>query len=78
MNKEQSVVETERAIITRNLERHHIETVWGKASLPNPHTVRVTLKRWRDARPIGGDHPDCHRFFPVPSCRGALRQSARA
>ena len=44
MNREQAVVETERAIITRNLERHHIETVWGRASLPDAHTVRVTLK----------------------------------
>jgi NAD(P) transhydrogenase len=44
MRREQSVVKTERATITRNLERHHIETVWGRASLPDPHTVRVTLK----------------------------------
>jgi NAD(P) transhydrogenase len=44
MHREQAVVETERAIITRNLERHHIETVWGQASLPDPHIVRVTLK----------------------------------
>jgi NAD(P) transhydrogenase len=44
MRREQSVVKTEREIITRNLERHHIETIWGRASLPDPHTVRVTLK----------------------------------
>ena len=44
MKREQAVVETERATITRNLERHHIETVWGSASLTDPHTVRVALK----------------------------------
>jgi len=41
---EQALVDIERATITRNLERHHIETVWGNASLPDPHTVRVALK----------------------------------
>ncbi len=44
MLREQAVVKTEREIITRNLEHHHIETVWGSASLPDLHTVRVTLK----------------------------------
>ncbi len=44
IRREHSVVDTERATITRNLEHHHIETVWGQASLPDPHTVRVTLK----------------------------------
>ena len=44
MKREQAVVETERATITRNLERHHIETIWGTASLTDPHTVRVALK----------------------------------
>ncbi len=44
MRREQSVVKTERATITRNLEHHHIETIWGKASLPDAHTVRVALK----------------------------------
>ena len=44
MRREHAVVQTERDIITRNLEHHHIETVWGRASLPDPHTVRVTLK----------------------------------
>jgi NAD(P) transhydrogenase len=44
MHREQSVVETERLTISRNLEHHHIVTVWGTASLPDPHTVRVALK----------------------------------
>lgn len=44
MKREQAVVETERATITRNLERHHIHTVWGTASLTDPHTVRVALR----------------------------------
>jgi NAD(P) transhydrogenase len=44
IKSEQAVVETERATITRNLERHHIETIWGSASLPDTHTVRVALK----------------------------------
>jgi NAD(P) transhydrogenase len=44
MRREQSVVKTERATIARNLEHHHIETVWGRASLPDPHIVRVALK----------------------------------
>jgi NAD(P) transhydrogenase len=44
MRREHSVVKTERATIAHNLERHHIETVWGKASLTDPHTVRVALK----------------------------------
>jgi NAD(P) transhydrogenase len=44
MHREQAVVETERATITRNLEHHHIQTVWGTATLPDPHTVRVTLR----------------------------------
>jgi len=44
MRREQSVVKTERATITHNLERHHIDTVWGRASLADPHSVRVALK----------------------------------
>jgi NAD(P) transhydrogenase len=47
MTRERAVVKTERAIIAQNLERHHIETVWGRASLPDPHTVRVVLKDGR-------------------------------
>jgi NAD(P) transhydrogenase len=43
MFREQAVVETERKIISDNLERHHIETVWGNASLKNTHTVHVQL-----------------------------------
>jgi NAD(P) transhydrogenase len=44
MKGEQALVDIERATIARNLERHHIETVWGNASLPDAHTVRVALK----------------------------------
>ena len=45
MHRELAVVKTERAIITRNLEHHHIDTIWGTASLPDPHTVRVAIKQ---------------------------------
>jgi NAD(P) transhydrogenase len=44
MKGEQALVDIERATITRNLERHHIETVWGNASLLDPHSVRVVLR----------------------------------
>jgi NAD(P) transhydrogenase len=44
MERERAVVETERGIITNNLERHHIETIWGSASLADANTVRVTLQ----------------------------------
>ena len=46
---ERAVVETERGIIADNLEHHHIQTFWGKASLADAHTVRVTM-------PEGGTH----------------------
>ena len=35
------VVEREREIIRRNLERHSVEVVWGEAALADAHTVRV-------------------------------------
>jgi NAD(P) transhydrogenase len=44
IKSEQAVLQTERATITRNLERQHISTIWGNASLLDAHTVRVTFK----------------------------------
>jgi len=41
MYREQAVVEAEWKIITGNLERHHITTIWGEASLKDAHTVHV-------------------------------------
>ena len=41
MYRERIVVENERAIIRRNLERHGIDLIRGEASLPGPRTVRV-------------------------------------
>ena len=40
MYREQTVVETEWKIITQNLERHHITTYWGAASLRMPIPCR--------------------------------------
>jgi len=44
MFRKQIVIENEWGIIRRNLERHHIETVWGNATLKDAHTVQVTLR----------------------------------
>jgi len=41
MYRKQMVIESEWGIIQRNLERHHIEVVWGEASLKDTHTVQV-------------------------------------
>jgi NAD(P) transhydrogenase len=41
MFRKQTVVENEWAIIGRNLNRHHIEVVWGDGSLKDEHTVHV-------------------------------------
>jgi NAD(P) transhydrogenase len=38
------VVEQERRLIQRNLDRHGITLIWGRASLLDPHTVRVALR----------------------------------
>ena len=38
------VVEQERKLIQRNLDRHGITLFWGRASLLDPHTVRVALR----------------------------------
>lgn len=43
MHRKQVVIESQWALISRNLERHGIEVVWGTASLADPHTVRVAL-----------------------------------
>ena len=43
MHRKQIVVESEWAIIQNNLERHHIELIYGKAALCDEHTVRVHL-----------------------------------
>ena len=43
MYREEHVVESERKIIQHNLDRHHIEMVWGEASFQDAHTLRVAL-----------------------------------
>jgi NAD(P) transhydrogenase len=49
MFRKQTVVENEWAIIGRNLNRHHIEVVWGEASLKDAHTVHVKKHNGEDA-----------------------------
>ena len=39
--RERLVVEEERKIVRRNLERNHVEVIWGTASLKDAHTVAV-------------------------------------
>ncbi len=41
MYRERIVVESQRGLIRRNLERHNIELIQGEASLRDPHTVHV-------------------------------------
>jgi NAD(P) transhydrogenase len=41
MHREKVVVEREREIIQRNLERHKITVYWGEGSLKDAHTVQV-------------------------------------
>ncbi len=41
MHRERAVVEQERGIIQRNLDRHGIAVIQGVASLPDAHTVQV-------------------------------------
>ncbi|MGH2628814.1 MAG: Si-specific NAD(P)(+) transhydrogenase, partial [Anaerolineales bacterium] len=48
------VVEQERELIQRNLDRHGIELIWGRASLLDRHTVRVAL-RGGATRDLTGD-----------------------
>jgi len=43
MYRERVVVEAQRKLIQRNLDRHGITLVRGTAALAGPHTVRVTL-----------------------------------
>jgi NAD(P) transhydrogenase len=43
MYRKQIVIESEWGIIRRNLERHHIEVIWGNAALKDAHTVHVEL-----------------------------------
>lgn len=38
------VMEQEWKLIQRNLDRHGITLIWGRASLLDPHTVRVSLR----------------------------------
>ncbi|MBI5671178.1 MAG: Si-specific NAD(P)(+) transhydrogenase [Chloroflexi bacterium] len=41
MHRERVVVETERDIVQRNLDRHNIEVVWGRGQVRDAHTVQV-------------------------------------
>jgi len=43
MHREHIVVEAQRALIARNLDRHKVDVIRGSASLLDAHTVRVTL-----------------------------------
>src|SRR5256712_6153805 len=43
MHRELAVVQNERRIVQRNLERHRIEAVRGEARLADAHTIRVLL-----------------------------------
>ncbi len=44
MRRKDVVVENEWHLIQRNLDRHHIELIWGEASLADANTVRVKLR----------------------------------
>ncbi len=44
MHREHVVVSQEREIIHHNLDRHHIEIVWGTGAIVDPHTVRVQTR----------------------------------
>jgi NAD(P) transhydrogenase len=41
MYRKQVVIENERRLVELNLEHHHIEIMWGEASLLDAHTVKV-------------------------------------
>ncbi len=41
MHREKIVVERERDIVQRNLDRHQIEVIWGEGALKDANTVRV-------------------------------------
>jgi len=42
MHREEVVVETERAMIARNLHDHHVDLIFGTGTLADAHTVRIT------------------------------------
>jgi NAD(P) transhydrogenase len=41
MHREHIVAEQQRQTIRQNLERHHIDILWGNGVIVDPHTVRV-------------------------------------
>jgi NAD(P) transhydrogenase len=41
MRRKQTVIENEWGIIQRNIDRHHIELIWGEGWLRDAHTVHV-------------------------------------
>jgi NAD(P) transhydrogenase len=41
MFRKQIVIENERTIIERNLDRHRIKVIWGEGAIKDAHTVRV-------------------------------------
>src|SRR5262249_8861779 len=41
MHRKQVVAAQQRETIQRNLDRHHIDLIWGSGTLVDPHTVRV-------------------------------------
>src|SRR6266536_5709453 len=73
MHREQAVVENERRIVQRNLDRHRIEAVRGEARLADAHTVRVLLPDRGREGPHGRHRPDRHRLVAPPSGGHTLR-----
>lgn len=45
MYRERVVVESQRALVERNMDRHNVDVIKGTALLADAHTVRVTLAR---------------------------------
>jgi NAD(P) transhydrogenase len=48
MHREKVVVEKERELIQRNLDRHKIELFWGEGCLKDAHTVQVHTRDGQD------------------------------
>src|SRR5215510_13948420 len=44
MHREKVVVDKERQIIRRNIDRHHIDLIWGEGSIKDANTVHVKTK----------------------------------
>ena len=80
MYRERTVVNSEHAIVRRNLNHHKVEIFWGTAVLEDPHTVRVTKHDGSIARitteiilVASGSSP--HRPAEVPFGHPLIRDS---